>query len=217
MSDTPHIRRTDKLMSEDGVRELISQAYCGRLATVGADGWPYVIPLLYVWMNGEIWVHNTSARGHFRANVDHDPRVCFELDDPGDVFAYGRFECDTSIAYRSVLVFGRIRVIEDRNQKEAFFDALMQKYGDPGSDRPKGFYPRLGLVTVYAIAIDRMTGKQTPLPAAENRWPAADHTKTPDAVPEKPARRPVAADPPQSPRRAGRRPRSDITKPGDDR
>lgn len=183
MSDAPLVRRTDKLMSDERVRDMIARGYAGRLATVGADGWPYIVPLLYVWINGEIWVHNTRARGHFRANVDHEARVCFEVDDPGEVFAYGRFECDTSVAYRSVVVFGRIRVVEDRQQKDAFFDPLMGKYGDSSWDRPKSFFPRLGQVTVYAIAIERMTGKETPLPSMENRWPAADHTKSPDAVP----------------------------------
>jgi len=183
MSNAPQVRRTDKLMSETGTREFIARAYSGRLASVGPDGWPYIVPLLYVWMNGEIWVHNTRARGHFRSNVDHEPRVCFEVDDSGEAFAYGRFECDTSMAYRSVVAFGRIRIIEDQQQKKAFFDGLMAKYGDPKWDRPKGFYPRLEQVTVYAITVERMTGKETLLPTIENRWPAADNTKTPNAVP----------------------------------
>ncbi len=169
-------------MSEERVRELIRHAYSGRLATVGPDGWPYVIPLLYVWMRGEIWVHNTSARGHFRRNVDHQSKVCFELDEPGEVFAYGRFECDTSVEYRSVLAFGRIRVIEAESDKKAFFDALMDKYGNPTWARPKGFYPRLDQVTVYAIALERVTGKETPLPEANQRWPAVDRTKSPDSA-----------------------------------
>jgi nitroimidazol reductase NimA-like FMN-containing flavoprotein (pyridoxamine 5'-phosphate oxidase superfamily) len=170
-------------MTGERVRETLLQAYSGRLATIGLDGWPYIVPLLFIWMNEEIWVHNTGARGHLRENVDHESRVCFEVDEPGKVFAYGRFECDTSVAYRSVVVFGRIRVLEEQQQKKAFFDALMEKYGDPNLGRPKGFFPRLGQVTVYAIAIERMTGKETPLPAMQDQFPAADNTKSPDAVP----------------------------------
>ena len=183
MSRAPEVRRADKLMPEAGVRSLVASAYSGRLATVGSDGWPYVVPLLYVWMDGEIWVHNTRARGHLRDNVGHEARVCFEVDEPGEVFPYGRFECDSSVAYRSVVAFGRIRIVEDRARKQAFFDALMAKYGNPEWDRPKGFYPRLDQTTVYAIAVERMTGKETPLPAVGARWPAADNTKTPDAHP----------------------------------
>src|SRR5215470_4752446 len=183
MSGAPAVRRTDKLMSDERVREMISRGRSGRLATIGADGWPYIVPLLYVWVNGEIWVHNTRVRGHLRANVDHDPKVCFEVDDAGEVFAYGRFECDTSVAYRSVVAFGRIRIIEDQVQKKAFFEALMEKYGDPTWNRPQGFFPRLDQVTVYAITVERVTGKETPLPAIEGRWPTVDNTKSPDATP----------------------------------
>jgi len=183
MSSPKPVRRADKLMSDERVHAMISSTYSGRLASVGKDGWPYIVPLLYVWKDGEIWVHNTRAAGHLRANVDHESKVCFEVDDPGEVFAYGRFECDTSVAYRSVVVFGRIRVVEDQKQKKAFFDALMRKYGDPDWMRPKGFYPRLDQVTVYAIEIERMTGKETPLPPPQGRWPAHDNTKSPDAVP----------------------------------
>lgn len=183
MSEAPRVRRQDKIMAEGAVREMVARGYAGRVGTVGADGWPYVVPLLYVWLHGKIWVHNTSARGHLRASVDHDSRVCFQLDEPGDVFPYGRFECDSSLAYRSVIAFGHIRVVDDRASKAAFFDALMDKYGDPGWQRPRSFYPRLDEVTVYAIAIERMTGKETTLPAAANRWPAADNTKSPHARP----------------------------------
>jgi len=180
-SETPQLRRVDKQMSEVQLHELIVRGYCGRLGTVGADAWPYIVPLLYVFLDGEIWVHNTRASGHLRANVEQASAVCFELDEPGKVFPYGRFECDTSIAYRSVVIFGRIRIVEERAQKQAFFEAFMAKYGDPAWVRPRNLFPRLDQVTVYAIAIERMTGKETPLPPLEKQWPALDRTKSPEA------------------------------------
>ena len=183
MSGAPTLRRRDKEMSEAAVDEMLATSYCGRLATVGTDGSPYVCPLLYVWMDRTIWLHNTSARGHLQDNVRHAPRVCFEVDAPGQVYSYGRYQCDTALEYRSVIVFGTIRIVEDRPLKAAFFDALMAKYSAAESGRPKGFYPRLDNVTTYAVAVDRMSGKQTSLPAVEGRWPAVDRTMSPDAVP----------------------------------
>jgi nitroimidazol reductase NimA-like FMN-containing flavoprotein (pyridoxamine 5'-phosphate oxidase superfamily) len=177
------IRRADRKMSETCAREVLARGYAGRLGSVGHDGWPYVVPLLYVWRDGEIWLHTAAVRGHLRENIDHEPRVCFEVDEPGEVFPYGRFECDTALEYRSVVAFGRIRVVEDRGLKAAFCDALMARYGDPGWARPAGFYPRLDQITVYAIALERLAGKETALPAAEDRWPLADHTRTPHTRP----------------------------------
>ena len=184
MSAPGEVRRADKAMSVDETRALLARGVVGRLATADAGGQPYVTPLLYVWDGGEIWLHNAIVPGHLRANIEANPRVCFEVDDAGPVFAYGRFECDTSIAYESAIAFGRIRVVDDRAAKEAFCRALMSKYGPrEGDGRPQGFFPRLGQIAVYAIAVDRLTGKRTPLPALEQRWPAADHSGTPDAKP----------------------------------
>jgi len=38
----------DKLMADERVKEMISRGYSGRLATFCPDGWPYIVPLLYV-------------------------------------------------------------------------------------------------------------------------------------------------------------------------
>ncbi len=183
MSALPQLRRTDKAMAEAHALDTLARGFCGRIATIGADGWPYCVPLLYVWADGELVVHNAAARGHFRANVDHDQRVCFEVDEPGKVFDYARFECDTSVAFSSVVVFGIIRVVEDDAAKRRFFDALMAKYGREDSGRPKHFYPRLDQITLYSIKPDRITGKETPLPAVAEQWPAKDRTKSPSARP----------------------------------
>ena len=162
------------------VDALLFSAYCGHLATVGPDGSPYVCPLLYVWRDDQVWLHNTSADGHLQRNVRHDPRVCFEVSVPGKVFAYGRYECDTSIEYQSVVVFGRAAIVDDRSQKSLFFDALMAKYHGDDPTRPRGFYPRLDGVTVYALTAERITGKAQRLPPPEALWPASDNTMSPE-------------------------------------
>jgi hypothetical protein len=180
---SPLLRRQDRVLGDAETRELIARAYCGRLASVGIDGWPYIVPLLHVYSGDEIGLHNTAARGHLRTNVEGNPRVCFEVDEPVQVFDYGRFECDTGLAYRSAVAYGRIRIVDDRAAKIRFFDALLAKYGTGVPGRPKSFYPRLDAVTVYALSVQRMTGKCCPLPPAAEQWPALDRTKTPNAVP----------------------------------
>src|SRR6476661_2303718 len=67
---TPQLRRADRVMPEPRAREMLARGFSGRLATMGEDGYPYCIPLLYIWMDGKVYVHTSSARGHFRANVE---------------------------------------------------------------------------------------------------------------------------------------------------
>ena len=176
------IRRADRVMLDERALETLVRGYSGRLATVSADGSPYCIPLLYLWMHGEVYVHTTNARGHLRANIERDRRVCFEVDEQEGVFDYGRFECDSGLAYRSVCLFGRMRIVDDKEAKQRFCEALMTKYGKPETKRPKGFFPRIDVITVYAITVERMTGKEQSLPALAEQWPAKDRTKTPNAV-----------------------------------
>jgi nitroimidazol reductase NimA-like FMN-containing flavoprotein (pyridoxamine 5'-phosphate oxidase superfamily) len=178
---SPPVRRADRAMSDQRMLDTLARGYSGCLATVSEDGFPYCIPLLYLWIDGEVYLHATDARGHLRANIERDPRVCFEIDEQEGVFDYGRFECDSGLAYRSLCLFGRIRIVDDRVVKQRFCEALMEKYGNPDTKRPKGFFPRLDVITVYAIVVERMTGKEQPLPPLSEQWPAKDRTKTPHA------------------------------------
>jgi uncharacterized protein len=166
-----NLRRSDKIMSQDELQALLAAAYCGRTATVGADGFPYVVPNLFVWMDGRIYLHTAKQDGHFLANVGFCERVCFEVDAPGEIFPYGPIECDTSVTYRSAVVFGHISIVAARDAKLRFFAAFMAKYAPPDSwGRPKGSFPRVDATIVYAIAPQIMTGKQNVLPAAGQRW-----------------------------------------------
>src|SRR4249920_1845489 len=150
MSAPPQMRRADKAMPEDHAMAVLEHGFCGRVAVIGPDGYPYCVPLLYVLMEGELYVHNARSAGHLKSAIENDSRICFEMDEPGEIFAYGRFECDTSVAFRSVILFGRARIVEDAAIKQRFFTALMGKYAKSDVDRPKDFFPRLDQITLYA-------------------------------------------------------------------
>jgi nitroimidazol reductase NimA-like FMN-containing flavoprotein (pyridoxamine 5'-phosphate oxidase superfamily) len=183
MSGPNDIRRRDLVMDEAGIEALLQRGFCGRLATVGSDGAPYCTTMLYVWMDGCLHMHGTRAKGHLRANIEHEPRACFVIDEPGEIFDYGRFECDSTVSYASVVAFGRIAVVEDLASKQRFFPVLMAKYRTAGAARPKDFFPRIDQIALYRFAIDRMTGKQIVLPDVAGQWPALDRSKTPNARP----------------------------------
>jgi nitroimidazol reductase NimA-like FMN-containing flavoprotein (pyridoxamine 5'-phosphate oxidase superfamily) len=70
-----------------------------------------------------------------------------------------------------VVVFGRIRIVPELPTRQRFFAAFLSKYAPLDSwGRPKGTFPRIESTILYAITPEIMTGKQTPLPAAEKRW-----------------------------------------------
>jgi hypothetical protein len=95
------LNRADKVMSADEIDAFLTTSFCGRTATIGADGYPYVVPNLFVWHDSTVFLHTTRHPGHFAANVKNSDRISFEADEPGEVFPYGDIECDTSVSYRS--------------------------------------------------------------------------------------------------------------------
>lgn len=183
MSGLPNVRRDDKLMPIADVEALLHRAHAGRLALVSPSGYPYCVPLLYVYENGQIWLHNGKGDGHLKTSLGHGAKACFEVDEAGEVFDYGRFECDSSVAYQSVIAFGEVSLVTERAAKERFCDLLMAKYRHNKPERPASFYPRLAAINVYRFTIEQMTGKTNPLPPLDAQWPNLDMTKTPNANP----------------------------------
>ena len=165
------IRRKDKEISREEIGYFLAQAAVAHFATTNANGDPYVVPNLFVYADGLIHLH-TSLSGHFRRNVEARPRIAFEVAEMGTVFPYGEFACDTSVSYTSVVGFGAVRIDDDPTRKQRFFDRLMAKYADPKWARAQSFYPRLNLVTVYAIEVERLSGKRCP------PWPIGGRRKT---------------------------------------
>ncbi|WP_374653503.1 pyridoxamine 5'-phosphate oxidase family protein [Dongia sp.] len=172
-------------MNQADVEALLNGAFCGRTATVGADGYPYIAPNLFVWMDGQVYLHTPRHKGHFLANVQHSDRVSFEVDEPGEIFPYGHVECDTSVSYRSVIIFGRIRTCVDKDEQRAFFSAFLTKYAPKESwGREIGSFPRLAGPIVYAIRPEIVTGKFSALPGVEERWPSQNNTLSPNWKPK---------------------------------
>jgi nitroimidazol reductase NimA-like FMN-containing flavoprotein (pyridoxamine 5'-phosphate oxidase superfamily) len=193
------IRRADKVMSTGEIEAFLAGAFCGRTATVGADGYPYVVPNLFVWLRGCVYLHTAKLTGHFLTNVRHADKVSFEVDEAGEVFPYGEVECDTSVSYRSVVMFGRIRIVEDEAGKIEFFSTFMAKYAPPGSwGREQGSFPRIGGTIVYMIAPESITGKLGPLPALAERWPNPRPARPAQAQPAPPVAQTAPAAPAES-------------------
>ncbi len=127
----------------------------GVLAMTEEDGFPYAVPLSYVWKDGRAYFHWATAGRKLDA-VHRDDRVSFCVIDqdeivPGEYTTY----------FRSVIVFGRVRILGDPGEKRRAIEALSQKYrpGFPETMAAEidGFWDRFCVAELSAEAV---TGKQ---------------------------------------------------------
>jgi nitroimidazol reductase NimA-like FMN-containing flavoprotein (pyridoxamine 5'-phosphate oxidase superfamily) len=144
MSQAPVVRRSDRIMDTNECFALLRSGIVGRLAVVDPDGWPYCVPLLYVLLDETVYVHMPSAIGHLRRSLERSANVCFEVDEPGAVFDYGSFECDSGLAYRSAMVFGTLRVVEDAVTRHRFLRRAARQIRHRCSRTPEGLLSAAG-------------------------------------------------------------------------
>ena len=154
--------RAKRQMPDAEAREFLRGRMIAHVGTVDASGWPYVVPLVYVYEGGDVlYLHTGAHQGHFLTNLQHDPRICVEVSEIGPLHKGKRFACDSALVYASVIVFGPARILyHDREKKSWFLDRLLVKHGDPSWVFEPG-YPLLDQIILYEQRIEILTGKRS--------------------------------------------------------
>lgn len=156
--------RVGRKMSDQEARDFLGSQKIASVATVDGNGWPYVIPLTYIYRgDDQLWLHTGAHQGHFLANLTSNPRVCITVSEIGGMETNGKYLCNGSQLYTSVVVFGETAIIRDDNSvKNWFFDRLREKYVPESiSAQLSPEYPDVDKIIVYRVAIERMTGKRS--------------------------------------------------------
>lgn len=124
-------KKVYEIQEEEEKNQILRAAYIGRLATNGADGFPAIVPLNYVWWQGKIYVH-CAREGEKITNIDVDSRVCFEVDEPlqylGLAYDSERPTCHVTQFYRSVVIRGNAAIVDNAEEKRAALNRLMARH-----------------------------------------------------------------------------------------
>ena len=72
------IRRKEKQLTAEECSEILAMAEYGTLATMGADGYPYAVPVNYVFHNSNIYLHCANV-GHKLDNIGYCSNVSFNV------------------------------------------------------------------------------------------------------------------------------------------
>ncbi len=154
--------RAKRQMPDLEAREFLKAQMTAHVGTVDANGWPYVVPLVYIYEGGDLlYLHTGAHQGHFLTNVQRDPRICVEVSTIGPLHKGKTFACQSALVYSSAIVFGPVRILyHDRGKKSWFLDRLLAKHGDPSWVFEPG-YPLLDQVILYEQKIEVLTGKHS--------------------------------------------------------
>ena len=91
-------RTKTHLLTQEQIEELFLRAEVGRLGTFSQDGFPYVLPMHFVYFDNKIYLHGL-AKGKKIDNIKFNSNVCFEIDEMLSLLYEGvENPCDVSIS-----------------------------------------------------------------------------------------------------------------------
>jgi hypothetical protein len=132
-------RRQCEVTDPGEIRRILSAATIGRLATLGADGFPYITPVNYVYTSDCIYFH-CALKGEKLDNIARHDRVCFQIDIPLAYLDLGYNPaggaCSLHQFYHCVIIRGRARVVPDGELKTAALNALVASHEPDRSPAP---------------------------------------------------------------------------------
>ncbi len=149
-----------KLTDRRAIEELLSRAQVGRLGLADPASpapLPYVVPVHFAYRAGRLYVHCAPA-GMKLEILQRNDRVCLEVDELLGVRP-ARTACGYSTAYRSLIAFGRARLLDSPAEKRDALEALVEKYA---SRRLPVDEAALATVAVLSIQVQRITAKAAP-------------------------------------------------------
>ena len=152
----PTMRRSNKAIPEEEAQALLRDARRGVLAVNGTGGYPYAIPVNYLYDSqaGKIYFHGSRA-GHKAEAIRQCGKVCCTV--------YGNEtvrEESWAPYWESVVVFGQCRLVEDREQTVAQVRRIAAKYY-PSAELIEEEIAKSGrAVQLYEITVEHLTGKR---------------------------------------------------------
>jgi len=169
----PHLTRDD-----EWIRAFIKEAKVGHVAT-SVDGQPFLTPTIF-WYdeeNHQVIFHSNLA-GRIRSNIETNPKVSMEASELGRLLP-SNVALEFSLQFRSVVIFGTARIINDPIEAQRMLYGLLGKYFPAmtaGKEYREITEKELRATSIYAIKVEAWSGKENWDERAEqsDEWPALD-------------------------------------------
>ena len=150
------MRRKRQALSPAEAEAILTRGSAGVLALAGDGGYPYAVPISYVYQGGKIWFHCARA-GHKLDAVRREPRASFCVIGQDRVVPE-----EYTTYYRSAIAFGTIRVLEDEGEMREAVEALAVKYNpaDPPQRRRAYIEKEWNQLCMLEMTVQHLTGKE---------------------------------------------------------
>lgn len=151
------MRRKQQIITPKKSIEILERGTSGVLALLGDEGYPYTIPLSYVYENSKLYFHGAKS-GHKIDAIKSCDKASFCVIEQDDIVPQ-----KYTTYYRSVIAFGRICILEDEAEIRKAAETLAVKYypQDTETGRQKEIETYWKTLCMMAFSIEHLTGKES--------------------------------------------------------
>lgn len=148
------MRRKKQKLTEKQCIDILKRAKTATLALHGDDGYSYSVPVNYVYLDGKIYFHGAKS-GHKIDAIKNNPKVSISIIDQEDVI-----EEELTTYFRSIILFGKAKILQDDDEIYQAVNALGLKYCDDEIAVEKEIQREWKALCCVEIIIEHLTGKQ---------------------------------------------------------
>ena len=150
------MRRKKQKLSKEECDRILYNGTSGVLALHGDNGYPYAVPVSYVY-NGEKLLFHSAKNGHKIDTILKNAAASFCVIDQDQIVPE-----EYTTYFRSIIAFGRIRILEDDTEKRSAIEKLAVKYApdDTAENRDKAIEREWKPLCMMEMEIEHLTGKQ---------------------------------------------------------
>ncbi len=149
------MRRGRQQLSIEACNEILRNATSGTLAVLGDGGYPYAVPLSFVYADGIIYFHSAKS-GHKIDAIRNHVKASFCVIEKDEI--HGE---EYTTYFSSIIAFGRITIVSSPDEKLEGTKLLGRKY-NPGDETSLTRELEKGLAHMELLRLDieHLTGKQ---------------------------------------------------------
>lgn len=150
------MRRNKQQISKDECIDILERNTSGVLAVLGDNDYPYAVPLSYVYYDNNLYFHCAKS-GHKLDAVKKYDKVSFCVIDQDLVVPQ-----EYTTYFRSVIVFGRAKVVDQQDEMYNAIKKLAIKYNpDDSEDNLDAVIKReYSAMCMVKIEVEHITGKE---------------------------------------------------------
>lgn len=147
------LRRKDMKVGEKEIEKVLLGGEYGIVSSIGENGYPYGLPMSYIYENGSIYFH-CGRYGHKIDNFAYSDKLCFTV-----VYDTELVPEKLDHHYKSVIAYGKVIEV-DGDEKINSLRGLVRKYSSGFEDLGElSIDEEKDITKVFRIDIEHMEGK----------------------------------------------------------